>query len=72
MYVQPNFLKLVGNETIGHSNKTIGHVNKAIQYVYLKIKNKTTICGDKYKKTSSAYDIKGKQKVSSIKNKKGM
>ena len=65
-WVQPKILKLgvnkairKFNETIGHVNETIGHLKKVIQFEELESNNKTTMCKDKDKQISSAYDTKG-------------
>ena len=55
------------NKTIGYVNEKIGHVNETIQSEELKTINVTITCNkeaDKHKKTSSAYDSKGKEKTS--------
>ena len=62
-HVHPIFFKSV-------INKKIGHVRKAIQSEELEINNKMTTCADKYKQTSSAYDIKGVENTSSTSEKK--
>ena len=49
------------NKIIGRVNETIGQLDKAIQYKELKIT--TTTYADKFKQTSSAYDIKSKEKT---------
>ena len=50
--------------------KKIAHINAAIQYRELEINNKMTTSADKYKQTSSEYDIKGKEKTLIISEKK--
>ena len=58
------------SKIIGHVNETIGHINESIQSVELESNKKTTMFMDKYKKTSSAYDTKGKENNLSTSEKK--
>ena len=51
-------------------NETIGHVNKAIQYEESESNTKMTTYTDKYKQTSSAYGMKGKENTSNTSKKK--
>ena len=67
-----NFLKLVISKKIEHVNETSRHVNKALQYEELENNNnnKTTMFADKYKQTSSAYNINDEENTSSTSEKK--
>ena len=60
-------VKLGFNKKIGHVNKSIIHINKTIQYEELESTNLTATRNkedNKYKETSSVYDIKGEEKAS--------
>ena len=61
--IHTNFVKSGVNKKVIHANKTIGHINKAIQFEEWERNNKTTTCVDKDRQTSSAYNIKGKEKL---------
>ena len=61
--IHANFFKWGVNKKSWYVNKKIAHINSAIQYRELEINNKMTTCADKYKQTSSEYDIKGKEKT---------
>ena len=50
------------NKKIGQINRTIGHAKESMKFEESERNNKTTTCRDKYKQTSSAYDITGKKK----------
>ena len=65
-----NFIKLCINKRIINTNGKVRHVNKAIQPLELENSNKITTCRDNDKQTSSAYDIKYKEKTLVISEKK--